>query len=237
LLLLTVTVRHGQAICSSAYFFALTLHRIQEITDSRLFHLFTLIREMNMELSVHKSEKDLRLASGHAALANMLHGLLMNQQVIADEVGVELPFGENAFDSIINNVYAERKEILSNVDVERKEVRLPLILQKLMLNKAAFDYAVEEGYVQMGEGGCLTWHLGNSTLLAYFLGRLFCGDYCVISRSKGAVWTRGEGVFPASELQRLFGISTLGKLRQKRANMTLPENYKFVEEIFEKYEC
>jgi len=159
-----------------------------------------------------------------ATLVNMLRGIVANQQVLAEACGVELPFmvGEGALDGLINNDRAKEGGIV-----------LPLVLRKTMLYSEAFDAAVEKGYIVMTEDGHLAWRMGSSTLLAYFLGRLYSGDYSRYSKVKdGKVWLRGKKPFPATELQELFGEPCLRKLRQNREGRLLPENYELVDQLF-----
>lgn len=157
----------------------------------------------------------------NAALNNMLHGIIMNQQILAEACGVELPFSEDGMNT------------LNNMRENSGGVKLPRKLQVRMLNDSAFDMAVEEGYIQMTEDGHLMWMLGNNTLLAYFLGRLFCGDSAYFSRGRGVgIWQKGEKVFPGAELQRLFGVNTLKQLRQKRCSRPLPEHYELIDKLF-----
>jgi len=159
-----------------------------------------------------------------ATLVDVLRGILVNQQVLAEACGVELPFvvGDGALDGLINNDRAKERGIV-----------LPLVLQKTMLHAEAFDAAVAKGYIVLKEDGHLAWMLGSSTLLAYFLGRLFAGDYGRYSKVKdGMLWLRGKKAFPATELQQLFGEPSLRKLRQNREGRSLPENYELVDELF-----
>ncbi len=157
----------------------------------------------------------------NAALNNMLHGILKNQQVLAEACGVKLPFMEDGMPTF------------NNMCEKSGGVKLPRKLQVRMLSDSAFDMAVEEGYIRMTDDGHLVWMLGNNTLLAYFLGRLFCGDSAYFSRGRGMrIWQKGERCFPAAELQRLFGVSTLKQLRQKRCCRALPEHYELVDKLF-----
>jgi len=159
-----------------------------------------------------------------ATLVDMLRGILANQQVLAEACGVDLPFavGDGALDGLTNNERTKEGGIV-----------LPLVLRKTMLHGEAFDAAVEKGYIVMTEDGHLAWMLGSSTLLAYFLGRLFSGDYGRYSKVKdGKVWLRGKKAFPATELQELFGEPSLRKLRQNREGRLLPENYELVDLLF-----
>lgn len=175
-----------------------------------------------MGLSVLKSENAHRQGSGQAALANLLQMIVRNQQALADAIGTELPFNEGNLTTLVNNVRTKEDGI-----------KLPVKLQSIMLNAHAFDMAVELRYIQLADDGHLLWMLGSNTLLAYFLGRLFCGDYSRFSQRKGCcLWLTGDGVFPAADLQALFRINSLKDLRRKRKNLMSPENFQLVDNLF-----
>lgn len=119
---------------------------------------------------------------------------------------------------------------------KEKEIKLPIILSAKLTdeNKAAFEKAVEEGYIinKEGEEGKLTWQL-SKTLLAYFCGRLFAADYLRYSKSQEKyLWMKGEGKFPAKPLGDIFGIDDLKQLRQKRFLKPAPDDYELIEELF-----
>ena len=121
---------------------------------------------------------------------------------------------------------------------KEKETKLPIILSAKLTdeNKAAFEKAVEEGYIINKEGeegeGKLTWQL-SKILLAYFCGRLFAADYLRYSKSqKKNLWMKGEGKFPAKPLGDIFGIDDLKQLRQKRFLKPAPDDYELIEELF-----
>jgi len=162
-----------------------------------------------------------------AALVELLRGLLANQQVLAEACGVELPF-------VVDDGALEQLHGIFNDDRAREGgIVLPLTLRKAMLHARAFDAAVAKGYIQMTDDGHLAWMLGSTTLLAYFLGRLFSGDYGKYSRcKKGTLWVRGEKTFPATKLQQLFGEKTLRKLRENREGRFLPENFELIDKLF-----
>lgn len=108
-------------------------------------------------------------------------------------------------------------------------------LQETMLNASAFDKAVAMGYIVMAEDGQhLVWALGNNALLAYFCGKLWCGDKGVFSRRKQAMlWSPGKLMFPAAQLNRTFGVTTLKQIRIKRKNLTLPRCFQLVDNLFD----
>ena len=118
---------------------------------------------------------------------------------------------------------------------KEKKINLPIILSAKLKdeNKAAFQKAVEKGYIINKEGErTLTWQLSN-TLLAYFCGRLFAGDYLLYSRRQSKfLWMKGKGKFPAKPLGDLFGIDDLKQLRQKRLLKGAPDDKELIEKLF-----
>jgi len=163
-----------------------------------------------------------------AALVKLLRGMLANQQVLAEACGVELPF-------VVNEDALEQLSSIVNDDRAKEGgIVLPLPLRETMLHAEAFDAAIAKGYIEMTEDGHLAWMLGSTTLLAYFLGRLFSGDYGKYSKGKkGTLWVRGKKPFPATELQQLFGESSLRKLRENREGRLLPEHFEVIDKLFE----
>lgn len=120
--------------------------------------------------------------------------------------------------------------------IKTKTTNLPIILSAKLTdeNKAAFEKAVAKGYIinKEGEEGKLTWQL-SKTLLAYFCGRLFAGDYLRYSKSQEKyLWMKGKGKFPAKPLGDTFGIDDLKQLRQKRLLKGAPDNYTFINDFF-----
>ena len=112
---------------------------------------------------------------------------------------------------------------------------LSKMLQKTMLDARAFEMAVKEGYIEVADDGKhLRWMLGNKTLLAYFCGKLWCGDKGFRSRRNGGMtWLTGKGAFPGAELNRLFECSVLKQTRNNRRNLKLPEHYELVDALFD----
>lgn len=162
-----------------------------------------------------------------AALVELLRGMLENQRVLAEACGVELPFVADG------RVLEQLGSMIANDRTKRGGIVLPLTLRTTMLHAEAFDAAVAKGYIAMTDDGHLAWMLGSTTLLAYFLGRLFSGDYGWYSKGKGGtVWIRGKKAFPATELQQLFGVKTLRKLRENRDSRLLPENFELIDKLF-----
>lgn len=118
----------------------------------------------------------------------------------------------------------------------KKEIKLPIILSAKLADesKAAFEKAVEEGYIinKEGEEGKLTWQL-SKTLLVYFCGRLFAGDYLQYSRRQEKyLWMKGKGKFPAIPLGDTFGEKTLKQLRKKRLSLPSPNDHEIIDGLF-----
>lgn len=111
---------------------------------------------------------------------------------------------------------------------------LSQVLRVTMLDAQAWDRAVEQGYIVVRAEGGLRWTLESQTLLAYFCGRLWSGDRGAYSRRKKAmVWIMGDqGTFPAAALGRLFGNTSLKQTRNRRRNMTLPEQFQIIDFLF-----
>ena len=108
------------------------------------------------------------------------------------------------------------------------------ILQNTMLNTHAFTRAINQGFITPREDGTLVWTLENHTLLAYFCGRLWCGDKGAYSRRKDAMlWQMGKKAFPAVALAKVFGINSLKQTRNRRKNMPLPVHAELIDTLFD----
>ena len=93
--------------------------------------------------------------------------------------------------------------------------------------------ALQEGIVSVGDDGRWQWQLESKTLLAYFCGRMWCGDTPLYSQhARGWVWQSGEGRFPRKDLVALFGIRNLRTLREQRYMGMLPVGWELVEKVF-----
>ena len=93
--------------------------------------------------------------------------------------------------------------------------------------------ALQEGYLCIADDGSWEWLLESKTLLAYFCGRMWCGDAAIYSNSaKGYIWQSGEQQFPRKELMALFGVRNLRTLREQRYMALLPTGWQLVENVF-----
>lgn len=131
-----------------------------------------------------------------------------------------------------------RKPSRTDVQLKRLEVsfmiQISKILELTMTNSEALSKAVEKGYVEVREDGTLAWMLESNTLLAYFCGRLWCGDKGMYSRRKKAMlWQVGDAAFPAVALGKVFGCTSLKQTRQRRKNMVLPEHFELIDYLFD----
>ena len=108
------------------------------------------------------------------------------------------------------------------------------LLRLKMRNSEAFNKAISNGYIQPQDDGHLKWTLGSQTLLAYFMGRLLCGDYGKFcKRKKAKVWVKGNRTFPDKNLCELFGVNTLKQLRQKRTLQAIPDYSELIDNLFD----
>jgi len=142
---------------------------------------------------------------------------------------------------------AELSELASAMEftliAERKESRnrilqlvkhLPMKL-RVGLRVEVLCAAVEAGFLTVTAEGKLAWMLESKTLLAYFCGRMWCGDTPYYNkRAGGYVWMSGGVRFPKKDLVALFGVENLRTLRSQRcANVALlPAGWELVERIF-----
>lgn len=93
--------------------------------------------------------------------------------------------------------------------------------------------ALQEGYLSVCENGQWQWQLENKTLLAYFCGRMWCGDSSHYSNKAHAhVWDRAITLFPEKDLTALFGVKNLRTLRKNRDLCVLPDGWQLIDKIF-----
>ena len=95
---------------------------------------------------------------------------------------------------------------------------LPKELKHRVRNMAALDKALNYGYI-VPMANHWEWTAGSKTLLAYFMGRLLCGDYPEMNRVTGRWrWHEGKGNFPDTELKELFGLGSLRSVRKPESH-------------------
>lgn len=155
-----------------------------------------------------------------AVLAKILHQVIRNQQVMADLTGVILPFPALDHEGVLKKIYTHTFQISP-------------ALRCKMLYKHCLEKALSQGLLREADGR-LVWTLQNQTLLAYFMGRLFCNDQKKwVNRTSNYVWVLGKPVFPTKEIQALFGPNNLRDLRRHRELMEVPVGYEIIDQLFE----
>ncbi len=126
--------------------------------------------------------------------------------------------------------HSVRNEIL-----EELVKHLPMKLRVGLCEEVLYA-AVEEGYLNVTAEGKLVWLLESKTLLAYFCGRMWCGDTPVYNkRAGGYVWMSGSVKFPKKDLEAIFGVRNLRTLREHRCTNVglVPAGWELVEKIFQ----
>lgn len=104
------------------------------------------------------------------------------------------------------------------------------------MQEDAFSLAVSRSYMSPNGDGSYDWKLPK-VLLAYFLGRLFCGDYISTDNVAGREeWTSGNKDFPEQQLCQLFGMQSISANRRTRLGKVLPDGYEKIESIIEEIE-
>lgn len=93
----------------------------------------------------------------------------------------------------------------------------------------AIKRALNNGCISDNGDGTYSSDLEDASL-AYFCGRIFCGDYCVAEAGK-LVWKKGTTNFPNAILSPLFGKKNLGNSRSTRLNCPVPKDYQLINEI------
>ena len=100
---------------------------------------------------------------------------------------------------------------------------------------AALEAAVKQNYISVKEDHTLQWEAECKTLLAYFCGKAWSGDYSRYSRTCGkTIWKTGNIPFPSSEIDRLFNTNSLKQIRNNRKNTALPYRWQLIDELFDK---
>lgn len=94
---------------------------------------------------------------------------------------------------------------------------------------SAIQRALDNGCISDNGDGTYRSNMEDSSL-AYFCGRIFCGDYCVAEAGK-LVWKKGTTNFPNAFLSPLFGKKDLGNSRSTRIGKAVPKDYQLIEEI------
>ena len=127
-----------------------------------------------------------------------------------------------------------------NVPTESQKPAKERILDAISNETGIFKYkavsesvlaAIDKKLISFTDTG-LKWERSN-VLLAYFFGRLICGD----TIKKGVmdqkmyyfVGEYGSDPFPEKELENLFGVTSLRQARNNRRGRAAPKGYKEIE--------
>ena len=121
-------------------------------------------------------------------------------------------------------------------NVQNELAELVKLLPKRVRERAdikVISAAIAERLIDITEDGHLMWLLENKTLLAYFCGRMWCGDSThYYSDCRSWMWQRGRKMFPEKDLNLLFGEKNLRTLRKNRDLCVPPKGWELVERIF-----
>lgn len=93
-----------------------------------------------------------------------------------------------------------------------------------------FDLAMEAGLMRQTANG-YEW-IDSQVLLAYFCGKIYCGDYVKVGKMD-STWKAGnEAFFPEKALGKLFSRPNIGISRRKQLEGTPPKGYQKIEQLF-----
>ena len=95
-----------------------------------------------------------------------------------------------------------------------------------------FAKAIKEGYIEEVDGHYKRKNMSKA-LLTYMCGRIYCGDKSErVGESNKYIWKQGEGVFPESDLNKLFDESGLAQARYNRAGTAVPQGFESIDIFF-----
>lgn len=93
-----------------------------------------------------------------------------------------------------------------------------------------FNFAIEAGLMRQTANG-YEW-TESQVLLAYFCGKIYCGDYVKVGKMD-SIWKAGnEAFFPEKALGKLFSRPNIGTSRRKQLEGTPPKGYQKIEQLF-----
>lgn len=147
-----------------------------------------------------------------------------NRQQILINIGSL--FGNVEHQTIVNNHPVKAADAKEANSKESRNQHYSLTVEQ----QAAFSRAEEAGYMTSQGYGKYKW-LGQKVSLAYFIGRLFCGDY-VEYRGKITIWKVGDN-FPSQTMTAMFGYSDLGTIRSNRKDGNPPRDYRDIDRFVE----
>jgi hypothetical protein len=73
---------------------------------------------------------------------------------------------------------------------------------------------------------------GQAVLLAYMLGRIYCGDAPKEDNRNRKCWYHGNMPMPRMEVEKLFARTGLSQLRFNYKDELVPENAESVDALF-----
>lgn len=127
-----------------------------------------------------------------------------------------------------------------NVPTESKKPAKERILDAISNKTGIFKYkavsesvlaAIDKKLISFTDTG-LKWERSN-VLLAYFFGRLICGDTiqagAMDKKMHYFLGEYGNEPFPEKELEDLFGVTSLKQARNNRRGLAAPKGYKEIE--------
>ena len=92
-----------------------------------------------------------------------------------------------------------------------------------------FNLAIEAGLMKQTANG-YEW-TESQVLLAYFCGKIYCGDYVKVGKMD-SIWKAGnEAFFPEKALGTLFNRPNIGASRRKQLEGTPPKGYQKIEQL------
>lgn len=104
-----------------------------------------------------------------------------------------------------------------------------------LIGSPYFEAAKKEGLIE-DNGNNLEWK-GTKVLLAYFCGRIYCGDYTKSPQlvREMPIWVSGGHKLPEAELNKLFDVKDLSQQRRNRTSNeeTPPKGYIEIDAIVE----
>lgn len=93
-----------------------------------------------------------------------------------------------------------------------------------------FNLAIEAGLMRQTANG-YEW-TESQVLLAYFCGKIYCGDYVKVGKMD-STWKAGnDALFPEKALGTLFNRPNIGASRRKQLEGTPPKGYQKIEQLF-----
>jgi hypothetical protein len=93
-----------------------------------------------------------------------------------------------------------------------------------------FNLAIGAGLMKQTANG-YEW-IESQVLLAYFCGKIYCGDYVKVGKMD-FTWKAGnDAFFPEKALGTLFNRPNIGTSRRKQLEGTPPKGYQKIEQLF-----